>query len=781
MLDKLLEKDIVFLDGAMGTMVFDSGVEVPKHVEELNVTAPEVIKGIHKQYIDAGSDIIYSFTFSANRYKYSDSEYDVVDLIKRGVANAKEVAKDKLVALDIGPIGTLLEPSGTLKFEEAYEIFKEVIVAGNGADLVVFETMSDLYELKAGILAAKENSDLPIMASMTFEQNGRSFTGTSVRAFVTTAESLGVDIIGVNCSLGPIELKGIVREICDLTNLPVMVKANAGLPNPQTDEYDLDVATFLGAYQDFMRYGVKVVGGCCGTTPEYIKALHENLISHPKDIVGYKSTISSGTDALEIDGVKVIGERINPTGKKRFKQALLDEDIDYILSLAIEQVDAGASILDVNVGTLNIDEPEMMTKVVKAIQSVVDVPLQIDSSDLKAIEAGLRVYNGKPIVNSVNGEKEKLETILPLVKKYGASVVGLTIDENGIPSTSEKRIQIAKDILNAALSYGIKKEDVYIDALTLTVASSQDQAQETLKAMNYISNVMGLQLVLGVSNISFGLPNRPLMNQTFLTVAMTNGLTLPIINPNSKLLMDSVNAYQVISGKDIDSNHYIEKYKNEVDQPVVKTGESMDIFAAVNKGLENEVHKVVAELLKTKEPLEIVNEYLIPALDAVGNNYESGKIFLPQLIKSASSASAGFELIKQQLSQKDEVINRGTIVLATVKGDVHDIGKNIVKVILENYGFKVIDLGKDVAIEEVVEAVKKHEIKLVGLSALMTTTVKNMEETIKALRENELDCQIIVGGAVLTPEHSKVIGADFYARDAKDAVDIANEVFGYVS
>lgn len=781
MLDKLLEKDIVFLDGAMGTMVFNSGVQVPKHVEELNATAPEVIKGIHKQYIDAGSDIIYSFTFSANRYKYTDSEYDVVDLIKRGVANAKEVAKDKLVALDIGPIGTLLEPSGTLKFEEAYDIFKEVIVAGTDADLVVFETMSDLYELKAGILAAKENSDLPIMASMTFEQNGRSFTGTSVRAFVTTAESLGVDIIGVNCSLGPIELKGIVKEICSLTNLPVMVKANAGLPNPQTDEYDLDVATFLGAYQDFMRYGVKVVGGCCGTTPEYIKALHENLTSHPKQTVGYKSTISSGTDALEIDGVKVIGERINPTGKKRFKQALIDEDIDYILSLAIEQVDAGASILDVNVGTLNIDEPEMMTKVVKAIQSVVDVPLQIDSSDLKAIEAGLRVYNGKPIVNSVNGEKEKLETILPLVKKYGASVVGLTIDENGIPSTSEKRIQIAKDILNAALSYGIKKEDVYIDALTLTVASSQDQAQETLKAMNYISKVMGLQLVLGVSNISFGLPNRPLMNQTFLTVAMTNGLTLPIINPNSKLLMDSVNAYQVISGKDIDSNHYIEKYKNEIDQPVVKTGESMDIFTAVNKGLENEVHKVVAELLKTKEPLEIVNEYLIPALDAVGNNYESGKIFLPQLIKSASSASAGFELIKQQLSQKDEVINRGTIVLATVKGDVHDIGKNIVKVILENYGFKVIDLGKDVAIEAVVEAVKKHDIKLVGLSALMTTTVKNMEETIKALRENELDCQIIVGGAVLTPEHSKLIGADFYARDAKDAVDIANEVFGYVS
>ncbi len=779
MLDRLLGKDIIFLDGAMGTMVFNSGVEVPKHVEELNVTHPDVIENIHKQYIDAGSDIIYSFTFSANKYKYSDSEYDVVDLIKKGVANAKAVAQDKLVALDIGPIGTLLEPSGTLKFEEAYDIFKEVIVAGNEADLIVFETMSDLYELKAGILAAKENSELPIMTSMTFEQNGRSFTGTSVKAFVTTAESLGVDVIGVNCSLGPIELKEIVKEICSLTNLPVMVKANAGLPNPQTDEYDLDVATFLSAYQDFMKYGVKVVGGCCGTTPEYIKALHDNLISYEKDTVGYKSTISSGTDALEIDGVKVIGERINPTGKKRFKQALIDEDIDYILSLAIEQVDAGASILDVNVGTLNIDEPAMMTKVVKAIQSVVDVPLQIDSSDLNAIEAGLRVYNGKPIVNSVNGEKDKLDTILPLVKKYGASVVGLTIDENGIPTTSEKRIAIAKDILDAALSYGIKKEDVYIDALTLTVASSQSQAQETLKAMNYISNVMGLQLVLGVSNISFGLPNRPLMNQTFLTVAMTNGLTLPIINPNSKLLMDSVNAYQVISGKDVDSNHYIDKYKDEAQQPIIKSGETMDIFTAVNKGLENEVHKVVAELLKDKQALDIVNNYLIPALDVVGSNYESGKIFLPQLIKSASSASAGFELIKQQLSQKDEVINRGTIVLATVKGDVHDIGKNIVKVILENYGFKVIDLGKDVAIEAVVDAVKKHDIKLVGLSALMTTTVKNMEETINALRENELDCKIIVGGAVLTPEHSKLIGADYYARDAKDAVDIANEVFGY--
>lgn len=764
----------------MGTMVFNSGVEVPKHVEELNVTAPDVIKDIHQQYIDAGSDIIYSFTFSANRYKYSDSDYDVNELIITGVANAKAVAKDKLVALDIGPIGTLLEPSGTLKFEDAYDIFKEIILAGKQADLVVFETMSDLYELKAGILAAKENSDLPIMASMTFEQNGRSFTGTSVKAFVATVEALGVDIIGVNCSLGPVELKGIVKDICSLTNLPVLVKANAGLPNPQTDEYDLDVPTFLSAYQDFMKYGVKVVGGCCGTTPEYIKALHDNLSSYSKESIQYKSIVSSGTDALEIDGVKVIGERINPTGKKRFKQALIDEDIDYILSLAIEQVDAGASILDVNVGTLNIDEPKMMTKVVKAIQSVVDVPLQIDSSDLKAIEAGLRVYNGKPIVNSVNGEKEKLETILPLVKKYGASIVGLTIDEDGIPTTSEKRIAIAQDILNAALSYGIKKEDVYIDALTLTVASSQDQAQETLKAMNYISNVMGLQLVLGVSNISFGLPNRPLMNQTFLTVAMSNGLTLPIINPNSKLLMDSVNAYQVLSGKDADSNHYIEKYKDQVDQPTNKIGSTMDIFTAVNKGLENEVANVVAVLLKEKEPLEIVNEYLIPALDVVGGNYESGKIFLPQLIKSASSASAGFELIKQQLSQKDEVINRGTIVLATVKGDVHDIGKNIVKVILENYGFKVIDLGKDVAIEAVVEAVREHNIKLVGLSALMTTTVKNMEATIKALKENGLDCQIIVGGAVLTPEHSKVIGADFYARDTKDAVDIANEVFGYV-
>ncbi len=779
MLNNLLKKDLIFLDGAMGTMVFDSGIEVPKHVEELNLTNPELIKQIHQKYLDAGSDIIYSFTFSANSYKYDDSEYDVKEIIRTGVANAKEVAKDRLVALDIGPIGTLLEPSGTLKFEEAYEIFKEIIEAGKDADLIVFETMSDLYELKAGILAAKENCDLPIMTSMTFEQNGRSFTGTSVKAFVTTVEALGVDVLGVNCSLGPIELQPIVKEICESTNLPVMVKANAGLPNPQTNEYDLDIETFLSAYQEFMKYGVKIIGGCCGTTPDYVRALYDNLTYNAKDDVEYRSTISSGVDALEIDGVKVIGERINPTGKKRFKQALIDQDIDYILSLAIEQVDAKASILDVNVGTLNIDEPEMMKKVVKAIQSIVDVPLQIDSSDLNAIEAGLRVYNGKPIVNSVNGEQEKLDSILPLVKKYGASVVGLTIDEDGIPKTSEKRIEIAKKILNAAKSYGIRKEDVYIDCLTLTVASSQDQAQETLKAMNYIHNGLGLQLVLGVSNISFGLPNRPLMNQTFLTVAMTNGLTLPIINPNSKVLMDSVNAYQVLSGHDKDSNNYIDVYKNQESQKVETATNDMDIFTAINKGLENEVYKIVQNFLKEKEPLDIVNNYLIPALDIVGNNYETGKIFLPQLIKSASSASAGFEVIKEQLAKSDQSINRGTIVLATVKGDVHDIGKNIVKVILENYGFKVIDLGKDVAIDTVVNTVKEHQIKLVGLSALMTTTVKNMEDTITALRDNNLDCKIMIGGAVLTPEHSKLIGANHYARDAKDAVDIANEVFGY--
>ena len=796
-IDELLKKDFIFLDGAMGTMLQASGLKLGERPEVLCITEPETIIDIHKQYINAGSDIVYANTFGGNAHKLEGTGHSVNEVITAAVKVAKKACEgtEALAALDIGPIGELLEPSGTLKFEEAYEIFKEMLVSGEkaGADLVVFETMTDLYEVKAAVLAAKENTKLPIFVTMTFEENGRTFTGCTVESMACVLEGLGVDAVGINCSLGPKEIFPLAKRLTEATNLPVVIKANAGLPDPLTNEYDITPELFGEYMKMYSEIGINIAGGCCGTNPDFIKETVKAmpLAKGKRKIVNSVSKLCSPQKMVEITGIRPIGERINPTGKKRFQQALRECDLNYIAERAIEQTDAGAEILDVNVGLPGIDEAEMMVKVVKTLQSVTNLPLQIDSSDPKAIEAGLRVFNGKAIVNSVNGEQEVMDKILPIVKKYGASVVGLAMDSNGIPKTAEARIEIAERILKNALSYGIKKEDVFIDCLTLTVSAQQEQAKETLKAVRYVKEQMGLHTVLGVSNISFGLPAREFITCSFLVQAMANGLDLPIINPNQQAVMDAIYSFRVLSGEDKDSVDYIEKFANRTmtqSEPVqagAGTGKKdekqgdLDIAYAVSKGLKEEAAKITEELLKTRTEMEIINELLIPALDRVGERYEKQEIFLPQLINSASASCEAFEVLKKSILKKGAgSVSKGKIILATVKGDIHDIGKNIVKVILENYGYQVIDLGRDVAIEAVVETAKKEDVKLVGLSALMTTTLKSMSDTIDALRNSGHECKIVVGGAVLTPEYAKQIGADCYAKDAKQTVDFAKEVLG---
>lgn len=788
---KLLnENEFVFLDGAMGTMLQAKGLEVGGVPELLNLTKPEWLEEIHGAYVGAGSQIVYSNTFGANRYKLAETGKSVGEIIPAAIANAKKACGNKaLVALDIGPIGQLLEPTGSLSFEEAYDIFKEQIVAGKDADLIVFETMTDLYELKAAVLAAKENSDLPIICTMTFEQNMRTFTGCSVSAMALTLEGLGADAIGVNCSLGPRELEPVVAELSKWTNLPIVVKANAGLPDPVTNTYDITPEEFAESYANLIKYGVKIVGGCCGTTPDFIRATVKKLadMKYRKPDVKLEAAVCTPAKTVEINQPRIIGERINPTGKKLFKEALKRGDIDYILGQAIEQINAGADILDVNVGLPDIDEKEMMVKVVKALQGVTDLPLQLDSTRPDVLEAALRVYNGKPIVNSVNGEEGSLEAILPLVKKYGAAVVGLTLDEGGIPKTADGRFAIAEKILGRAEKIGIPKRDVFIDCLTLTASAEQAAVMETINALHRVKTELGLKTVLGVSNISFGLPNRELVNCNFLQMALTNGLDLPIINPNAALMTGAVRAYKLLTNIDENASEFISAYAESnmttsvstsaSSAPVQKSG-AMDLPSAIANGLKSEGAKITEELLKTHETMDIVDNMLIPALDKAGAEFEQGKIFLPQLIMAAGVAQAAFEVIKaHMLKSNGETVSKGKVVLATVKGDIHDIGKNIVKVLLENYGFEVIDLGKDVPPETVLEAAVKHNVKLVGLSALMTTTLGAMEDTIKLLRENNVPCEIVVGGAVLTPEYAEKIGADYYAKDAKETVDIAKKVY----
>ncbi|MGN0144845.1 MAG: homocysteine S-methyltransferase family protein, partial [Clostridium sp.] len=775
-LKELLKEKILIFDGAMGTMLQKKGLKVGENPEILNIKSPEIIEEIHREYIESGANVITTNTFGANERKLKLCDLQVEEAVDAAVSIAKKARgnnKNVYIALDIGPIGELLEPMGTLSFDEAYDIFKRQVVQGTkcGADFILFETMTDLYELKAAVLAAKENSNLPILCTMTFEENGRTFTGCLPEAMVLVLEGLGVDALGVNCSLGPKQLKPIVEEICRVSNIPVMVQPNAGLPtltlNNET-RYDVTKEEFAETLCSFIKDGVNIIGGCCGTTPDYIRELAERTkgMKPVQREEKHYAAVCTPSKVVKIDGVRIVGERINPTGKKLFKQALINDDMDYILNTAVAQNEAGAHILDVNVGLPQINEPKMMRKVVREIQGILDIPLQIDSSDREAIEQGLRYYNGKPNLNSVNGEDKVLENILPLVKKYGANVVGLTLDERGIPKKAEERFKIAKKIVDKAAEYGIRKENVFIDCLVLTVSAQQEEVQETLKAVRMVKEQLGVKTLLGVSNISFGLPNRKLINETFLALALANGLDLPIMNPNESGMIRVIDSYNVLYNYDKGAENYINNYANVtiesniqskgIDNKVSKQDDKEhDLKYIVVKGLKEEAKSVTKDLLNTTEPLQIVNEYLIPALDEVGEKYEKGILFLPQLIQSAETVKSSFAVLKEAISKSNnEAISKGKIIIATVKGDIHDIGKNIVKVILENYGYEMIDLGKDVPIESVVSEAKKHNVKLIGLSALMTTTLRSMEDTIKALKEDGYTGKVFVGGAVLTPEYA---------------------------
>jgi 5-methyltetrahydrofolate--homocysteine methyltransferase len=775
-----------YLDGAMGTMLQKAGMKTGYIPELLNLENPELIRSIHEAYLKAGSNIIYANTFGANPYKLEGTGHSVEEVVTAAISNAKEAAKkyNAKVALDVGPLGMLMEPLGTLTFEEAYEAYKPMVVAAQkaGADLIIFETMTDLYEVKAAVLAAKENTDLPIYVTMTFEENGRTFTGCTPESMARTLTALGVDALGLNCSLGPEQLAPIVKRLAQNTTLPVIAKPNAGLPDPVDSHYDMTPEEFGAAMQKCVESGATILGGCCGTNPDFISS----LVAHTKEMQPHPqayrnvSFVCTPMNPLYLDEVRVIGERINPTGKKRFQQALLEEDLDYIVSLALAQEEAGADILDINVGFPGVNEAKMMPKVIKKIQAVCSLPLQLDSSDPAALEAGLRVYNGKPSVNSVNAKPGVMKEILPMIKKYGASVVGLTIDEEGIPQTAKKRIELAKTILETAQSYGIKKEDVFIDALTLTVSAQQDQAVQTLQAVRSISEDLGMQTVLGVSNISFGLPNRPLITSAFLTQALANGLSLPIVNPNQSVIMDAIYAHKVLHMQDENSQNYISHYANmQENKPAAAKSSEMSLHEAILKGLKKDAAIQAQKELKQMDELELIEKHLIPSLDEVGDLYENGTLFLPQLLGAANAANAVFEVIKKSMAEKGtKAIAKDKIIMATVQGDIHDIGKNIVKTVLENYGYQVIDLGKDVAPEIIVEECIKQDCKLVGLSALMTTTLPSMEKTIQMLKQLENPPKTMVGGAVLTPEYAKLMGADYYSKDAKAGVEIAREVFG---
>ena len=780
-----LSDGIVILDGAMGTVLQQRGLPPGGKPELLNLTNPELLRAIYREYIAAGSQVICANTFGASTPKLAGTGYTVERVVSAAVAVAKQAAAgtDVKVSLDVGPLGELLEPMGSLTFERAYELFREVAVAGEraGADLVSIETMTDLYEAKAALLAVKENTKLPVLVTMSFEEDGRTFTGCTVPSMARTLEGLGADAIGLNCSLGPDKLAPLLRELCKNTRLPVIAKPNAGLPDPVDGHYDMCPEEFAAALLPCREAGVTIFGGCCGTSPEYIRQLRAVLEGKAPAPRVYESAgfACTPTTPLPLRGVRVIGERVNPTGKKRFQQALLEGDLDYILDVAVQQEDAGADILDVNVGFPGVDEVSMLPKVVKKLQSAVSLPLQLDSSNPDALEAGLRVYNGKAAVNSVNGDPAVLARILPIVKKYGASVVGLTLDKDGIPQTAQGRVDIAKRILAAALDHGIPAEDVWIDCLTLTVSAQQEQGMETLKAMRAVREELGLQTVLGVSNISFGLPNRALITQNFLIQALAAGLTLPIINPNQREMMDAVAAFRVLSGEDMQCRAYVERFAGAPAAAPAGPGPELTLEDAVARGLKADAGRLAAAALEAQDGLSLVENRLIPALDRVGDGYEAGTVFLPQLLSAAQAAQAVFEAVRAALARTGGApVKKGRIIVATVQGDIHDIGKNIVKTVLENYGYDVLDLGRDVPPETVAQAVKDGGVGLVGLSALMTTTLPAMEETVRQLKTLPHPPVVWVGGAVVTPEYAQKIGADYYAKDARQSVDIAKAVLG---
>lgn len=792
------------LDGAMGTMMQQAGMKEGEDSTEFAMNNPQVVADIHRAYIEAGADFIYAPTFNLNREKAEALGGSLRSVVMK-LAEPTTAVRDKVAGegrrvyatLDMGPTGRMIEPMGDMTFEEAYDIYSEIAAAGRdaGCDAAVIETMTSLYETRAALLAVKENTDLPVMVSMSFEENGRTFTGTDIESMVLTLEGMGADAIGINCSLGPAQILPLIEKMMDLTDLPVFAKPNAGLPDPLTGEYNIGPEEYAAEMRKYFEAGVCAAGGCCGTTPEYIrqmasfKELPVTRSKKPRDQV---MRICSGSRAVAADHVAVIGERINPTGKKKLKQALKDGDYEYIQKQAVSQVEAGAEILDVNVGVPGLDEVSVMPQVVKKIQAVTDVPLQIDSSNPEAIEAALRVYNGKALVNSVNGDSQVMDKVLPAVRKYGAAVIGLTLDSAGIPATCEERFDIACRILAKAEEYGIPREDVAVDALTLTVSAQQKEVDETLKTVRRVRDELGLATALGVSNVSFGLPLRPVINRTFLTMAMENGLTLPIMNPNDEDMMASVFAFNVLKNVDAGAAKYIERYsdqekaapakiqkKSEGPAQAAPVPAESDVSVNIRRGLEEETARAVRELLKVKEPMVIVNEDLISALDKVGKDFETGEVFLPEMLKSAEAAQAGFAVIKEAFeAEGKEREPIGTVVLATVKGDIHDIGKNIVRVIMENYGFDVVDLGRDVPVENVVNAVRETGASVVGLSALMTTTLPSMKETIAAVKAEFPECRVMVGGAVLTEEYAKEINADYYCEDAMKSVEAGQEVYG---
>ena len=817
MIRQRLGKELLFFDGGMGTLLQEKGLAPGELPETWNLTHPQEIYEIHRQYIESGSEIILTNTFGANALKFHDDSCSLEEIINAAVSHVKTAEQEAhlktgerrkiYTALDVGPTGKLLKPMGDLEFETAYEAFKEVMILGEkaGADLIHIETMSDTYELKAAVLAAKENTDLPVFATAIFDERRKLLTGADVSSVVALLEGLGVDALGINCGMGPKQMFPVLEEIMKYSSVPVIVKPNAGLPKQRDGKtyYDVSEDEFAAYMEQIVQMGACVIGGCCGTTPEHIRAMKErckNAELVPVTEKEFTVVSSYGQSVILGEGSKIIGERINPTGKKRFKQALKEHDLDYILREGIVQQDQGAHILDVNVGLPDIDEPALMGEVIQELQSVVNLPLQIDTVDTEAMEKALRIYNGKAMVNSVSGKMDSMKKVFPLVKKYGGVVIGLTLDENGIPADADGRIKIAEKIIRTAAEYGIKKKDLVIDALAMTISSEPEGAKVTLETLRRLRDDIGINTVLGVSNISFGLPCRPIVNAAFYTMAMFNGLSAGIINPSSEDMMKSWYAYHALLGLDSNCERYIEKYANAVvTSGIIKesasfengqgsgrigqkgnsgNGTNLTLQEAIEKGLKEDAGKITTTLVETNAPLAIINEELIPALNHVGDGFEKGTVFLPQLLMSAEAAKCAFAVLKEKMEKSGEVREKkGTVILATVKGDIHDIGKNIVKVLLENYSFDVIDLGKDVPPEKIVETACEKQVRLVGLSALMTTTVVSMEETIRMLRERKPDCKVMVGGAVLNQEYADMIGADFYGKDAMQSVHYAEKIF----
>ncbi len=792
-----LKNNIVLFDGGMGTLLQSKGLKAGEYPERWNITHADDIKGVHKAYYDAGSNVVTTNTFGANILKFSEEELDAI--IKSAIDNAVKAQeesvseKEKFVALDIGPTGKLLKPLGDLDFEDAVNVFAKTVKLGAkyGADLVIIETMNDSYETKAALLAVKENCDLPVIVSNAYGEDRKLMTGADPETMAAILEGMGADVIGANCSLGPKQLSPVMEKLLECSSVPVIVQPNAGLPEIVDGKtvYRLLPDEFACEVEKLVEKGVRVVGGCCGTTPEYIKLLNDRLCKKsPLPITEKETTVvSSYTHSVVFDKAPVlIGERINPTGKKRFKQALLENDMNYILAEGVKQQEKGVHILDVNVGLPDIDEAKMLEDAVCELQTVTNLPLQIDTANVVAMERALRCYNGKAMINSVNGKKESMEAIFPLVKKYGGVVVALTLDENGIPESAEGRVEIAKKILKKAKEYGISKKNIIFDTLAMTVSADKNAAFSTLQALNMIRNGLGCHTSLGVSNVSFGLPNRDAINGTFFALALENGLSAAIMNPYSVDMMKTYYSFNALKGLDDNCAKYIEASSGFATVAVAasaetaeKTGEgASSLQTAVMKGFKEKAASLTADMLKNTDPLDIVNGEIIPALNKVGEGFEKKTVYLPQLLMSAEAAKSAFEVIKTHMSDGEKKVGKGIFVIATVHGDIHDIGKNIVKLLLENYGFDVVDLGKDVPPEVIVNKAVELNAPIVGLSALMTTTVPSMEETIKMLKERVPDSKIVVGGAVLTREYADKMGADKYAKDAMDTVRYAESVIG---